>query len=172
MKERFFGHGTTISVLGSPDHSRAAKCGKENAGERKGKGGFNGTGRAFFGEKQAQDPELRSEEDCAWWSQGNRGKKGFLKGHEGFRKGGFRTSPSEKGSSSDFYQHTDKDKDQKRKRQGETPLKRDLVLCGNKAIGTPIVLTIPQRVRGIMQDIQLIWRQFPWILPTIRRTLF
>ena len=33
-------------------------------------------------------------------------------------------------------------------------------------------LRILQRVRGTTQDIQLGWRQFPWILPTIRRTFF
>ena len=52
--------------------------------------------------EEAQDPEFWPEEDCVWWSKGKRGKKGFSKGNESFRKGGFRTSPSEKGSSSDF----------------------------------------------------------------------
>ena len=59
---------------------------KEGEGE-KGKCGFKGTGRAFFGEEQAQDSEWKSEEDCAWWSKGNRGQRGFSKGNEGFQKG-------------------------------------------------------------------------------------
>ena len=33
----------------------------------KGKGISNRTRRAFFGEEHAQDPELWSEEDFAWW---------------------------------------------------------------------------------------------------------
>ena len=47
---------------------------------RKGKGNGKGesrsrrTGRAFFGEEQAQDPEWWSEEDVAWWSKGKKGK--------------------------------------------------------------------------------------------------
>ena len=52
------------------------------------------------------------------------------------------------------------------------PLKSDMILSGNTAIGIPIVLMIPQRVRGTIQDFQLGWRQFTWILPAIRRTLF
>ena len=46
------------------------------------------------------------------------------------------------------------------------------VFFGNKAIGIPIALTTLQRVRGTTQDVQLGWRPFPWILPTVRRTLF
>ena len=52
------------------------------------------------------------------------------------------------------------------------PLEREMVFPGNQAIGTPIALTIPQRVRGTIQDTQLGLRQFFWILPTIQRTLF
>ena len=51
-------------------------------GKGKGQGGFKGTGRAFLGEEQAQDPELRSEEGCAWWSIGRRGS--FLPTRKGF----------------------------------------------------------------------------------------
>ena len=41
---------------------------RSNKGKGKDKGGFKEKGRACFGEEQAQDPEWRSEEDCAWWS--------------------------------------------------------------------------------------------------------
>ena len=47
---------------------------RKGKGRAKGKGGFNGTKRAFLGEEQAQDPEWWSEEDCARWSKGKRGK--------------------------------------------------------------------------------------------------
>ena len=63
---------------------------RKGKGKGKGKGGLIGTGRAFLGEEQAQDPE-RWSEDCAWWSRGKRDKKGFSEGNEGFWKGGFRT---------------------------------------------------------------------------------
>ena len=50
---------------------------RKGKGKGKGKGGLKGTRRAFLGEEQAQDPEQRSEEDCAWWSRGKRDKKCF-----------------------------------------------------------------------------------------------
>ena len=83
----------------------------------KGKGEFKGTGRAFLGEEQAQDPERRTEENCAWWSKRNRGKKGFL-------KGGFRTYSPEKSASNDRKPH-------KRQRQGKQKKKARKVLILN-----------------------------------------
>ena len=53
-------------------------------GKRKGKakgkekGGFKGTGRVFFGEEQAQDPELWSGEDFSWWSKEKTRQKRFF----------------------------------------------------------------------------------------------
>ena len=41
------------------------------------------------------------------------------------------------------------------------PLKRDMILSGNKAFGIPIVPMIPQRMGGATQDLQLGWRQCP-----------
>ena len=72
-----------------------------------------GTRRAILADEQAQEPELWSEEDCALWSKETRGKKGFSKGNESFRKCGFRTNPPEKGSRSDSSPHNGKGKDQK-----------------------------------------------------------
>ena len=88
---------------------------RRRKGKGKGKGtcGFRGTGRAFPGEEQAQDNEWWSEKDCAWWSKGRKGKKGFSKGNEGFRKGGFRADTPEKGSNNDFNPQKGRDKDQK-----------------------------------------------------------
>ena len=60
------------------------------------KGGTRRTGRAFLGEEQAHESELRSEEDGVWWSKGKRGLKGSSKGHKSFRKGGTRSCPYEK----------------------------------------------------------------------------
>ena len=94
---------------------------RRRTGKGKGKGGFKGTGRAFLGEVQAQDPELW-QEYSVWWSKGKRGKKGFSKCNESCRKGGFRTSPPEKGSSSDYNSHKGKGKDQKGKgKEGAFP---------------------------------------------------
>ena len=86
-----------------PFGSRKLK--KRSKGKGKNKGWSRGTRRAFLGEEQAHESELWSEEDSAWWSKGKRGKKGLSKGNKSFRKGGFHTSPSEKGSSRDFF-HT------------------------------------------------------------------
>ena len=62
---------------GSPDHSRAARRREETEKAMdKVKGRSQRTGRAFFGDEQAQDPEWWSQEDFAWWSEGKKGKKG------------------------------------------------------------------------------------------------
>ena len=102
-------------------------------GKGKGKGGFKGTGRAFLGEEQAQDPELRSEEDCAWWSIGKGGKKGFSKDNEGFCNGGFRNYPAEKGASNDFNPHKGRGKDQKGKGTEGAYLQSGLSASANSA---------------------------------------
>ena len=96
MKDLVFGHGTTTSILGSPGPFKSRQVRRKGKGKGKGKGEFKGTRRAFLGEEPAQDPEWWSEEDCAWWSKGKRGKKGFSKGNEGFWKSRFRTYQPEK----------------------------------------------------------------------------
>ena len=54
--------------------------------------------------------------------------------------------------------------------------RRLVIFFGNYAIGGPIALMILQLaealLRGDLQDLQRVWRQFPWILTTIRHTLF
>ena len=67
-RDHVSGHGTTLSVPGSPDHSRAARRkeekerekgkgkgkrekGKKEKGKGKGKGRSKRTGRAFFGDE-------------------------------------------------------------------------------------------------------------------------
>ena len=52
---------------------------RKGIGKGKGKGGIKGTGRAFLGEEEAQDLQWRSEEYCAWWSEGKKGKKRLVK---------------------------------------------------------------------------------------------
>ena len=42
---------------------------RKGKGKGKGKGRSKRTGRAFFGDEQAQDSEWWSEEDFAWWSK-------------------------------------------------------------------------------------------------------
>ena len=79
----------------------------------KGKGKSKRTGRAFFCEEQAQDPELWPEEDLAWWSRGKKGKQGWSKGNEGFQKVGFRPYQPDKSAGKDYTQNKDKEKDQK-----------------------------------------------------------
>ena len=84
MRDFVVGHGTTTSVLGSPDCLKSRQV-KRRKGKGKGKGGFKGSGRAFMGEEQAQDLEWWSEEDFPWWSKGKRGKTGLSRGNEGFQ---------------------------------------------------------------------------------------
>ena len=92
---------------------------KRRKGKEKGKskGRSIRTRRAFFGDKQVQDPEWWSEEDFAWWSKGKKDKKGLSNGNHGFQKGGFRPYQPDKGAGKDFHQNKGKGKDQKRKWQ-------------------------------------------------------
>ena len=102
--------------------SKGRQVRRRGKGKRTGKGGFKGTGRAFLGEEQAQDPEWWSEEDCAWWSKGREARKVFSKGNEGFQKGGFRTYQPEKSASNDFNPHKGRGKDQQVKgKEGAYP---------------------------------------------------
>ena len=71
----------------------------------KGKGRSKRTGRAFFGDEQAQDPEWWQEEDLVSWSKGKKGKKGLSKGNDGFQMGGFRAYQPDKGPGKDFPQN-------------------------------------------------------------------
>ena len=48
---------------------------RKGKGKGKHKGRFNKTGRAFFGDAQAQDSDLWSEEDSAWWTKKGLSKK-------------------------------------------------------------------------------------------------
>ena len=60
---------------------------------------------------------------CLMVQKRKQGKKGsdFSKENEGYRKGGFRKSPSGNGSSCEFYHHKEKGKDSERKEQGRCP---------------------------------------------------
>ena len=75
---------------------------------------------------------------------------GFSKGNAGFLKGGFRTGPSEQGSSSVFFFNTKARAKSKMEKAREVPihrqdfqlmkipLKRDTVIPGNQTIGIPV----------------------------------
>ena len=57
-------------------------------------------------------------------------------------------------------------------------VKKDMVIPGNQTISIPALLLSPQLqpkeelLQGMARDILHGWHQFPWILPTIRHTLF
>ena len=109
--------------------SRPFKGRQVNRRKGKGKGKHRGiykrSGRAFLGEEQAQDSEMRSEEDLAWWTKGRKGKKGFSKGSDGFQKGGFRLTSQIKGAGKDFSRTKAKESTQKEKARKKLILNRD-----------------------------------------------
>ena len=94
MKDHVSG---TLSVSGSPRQLKRRK----GKGKRKHTGMSKRGGRAFLGEEQAQDSEMWSEEDFAWWTKGRKGKKGLSKGDGGFQKCGFRSYQPDKGAGKD-----------------------------------------------------------------------
>ena len=125
MKDHVSGHGTTLSVSGSPDHKGRQLKRRKGKGKGKHKGISWRSGRAFLGDKQAQDPEIWSEEDFAWWSTGNKGKKGLSKGNDGYQKGGFRPYHPDKGAGKDYHHNKGKGKDRKGKgKEGTYPQSR------------------------------------------------
>ena len=78
-----------------PFWSRKLK--KKEKGKRKGKDGSKGAGRAFLGEVQAQESELWSEEDCAWWSIEYEARKAFQKVVQAFGRVGFAVNHQKRG---------------------------------------------------------------------------
>ena len=84
-------------------------------------GTYKGSGRAFLGEEQAQDSEMWSEKDFAWWNKGRKGKKGLSKGNDGFQKGVFSPLPARQRRSQGLFPKQRKRKVPKRKRQGRSP---------------------------------------------------
>ena len=113
MKDHVSGHGTTLrvqavqTIQGPPDEKKKREKAEDDP---------NRTGRAFFGDDQAQDPEWWQEEDLVWWSKGKSGKSSLSKGNDGFHKGGFRPYQPYKGAGKDQEQR--QGKGSKMKRQG------------------------------------------------------
>ena len=89
-------------------------------------------------------------EESTCWSKAKRGKKGFSKSNESLRKGGFRTSLSQKGSSSDYNSHKGIGKDQGEKGKESvyphsgpsSSLKRNKFIPRNQSIGIPNALMV------------------------------
>ena len=59
---------------------------RKGKGKGKHKGFFKRTRRAFFGDEQAQDSEMWSEKDLAWWTKARKGKTGLSRGNDGFQE--------------------------------------------------------------------------------------
>ena len=63
----FSGHGTTLSVLGSPTIQGSPGEKKERKGKRKRT--IQKDRNSILGDEQVQDPEWWSKKDFAWWSK-------------------------------------------------------------------------------------------------------
>ena len=75
MKDHVSGRGTTLSVLGSPDHSRAARWNGEHEREKeKVEDDPKGPEERSLQAQGPEDPEWWQEEDLVWWSKGTNGK--------------------------------------------------------------------------------------------------
>ena len=151
-RDHVSGHGTTLSLPGRPDHSRAAKVKRRKGkGKGQGKGRSKRTGRAFFGDERVQDPEWWQEEDQVWWSNGKKGKKGLSKGNDGFQKGGFRPyQPGKRcrqGLSPKQRQRKGSKRDKAKKepflnpdcQPQNHPMKKYMDAPGNQRIGLPVI---------------------------------
>ena len=98
--------------------------------------------RAFLGEEQAQDSEMWSEEDVAWWTKGRKGKKGLSTGNDGFPKGGVRPCQPNEGASKDYIQNRGKGRKKLILNPDFQPLKhlkkKDVAMPGNLMTGLPV----------------------------------
>ena len=172
-------------VSGSP--SQMKKKAKEKV---KGKGGFKTTGKAHFGEEQAQDPELWSEKDSAWWSKDKKGNKVSSKGKNNLPESDSRTYRPEKREQAMNSTCTKAEARIRKEKARKVPIlsqnfqpqkhlvKKDMAIPGNLTFGVPVLLMIPQiqpqeeKLQGMERDILHGCQQSHWILPTIRHTLF
>ena len=68
---------------------------KKRKGKGRGKGRSTKTGKALFGDEQAQDPELLSERHFAWSKRRKRQERLVKKGNDGIQKGCCRQPASE-----------------------------------------------------------------------------
>ena len=113
IKNRVFGHGTSTSILGSPDRLKAAKRGEEVAKEKE---------QAKVDLKEPEEHSLVKNKHrtldggqkkiVLGGPKEREARKVSSKGDEGFQKGGFRTYQPEKGASDDFNPHKGRGKDQ------------------------------------------------------------
>ena len=113
MKNRVFGHGTSTSILGSPDRLKAAKRGEQVAKEK---------AQAKVDLKEPEEHSLVKHKHrtlkggqkkiVLGGPKEREARKVSSKGDEGFQKGGFRTYQPEKGASDDFNPHKGRGKDQ------------------------------------------------------------
>ena len=143
----------------------------------KGKGGFKGTGRAFLGEAQAEDPEWWSEEDYAWWSKGKKVKKGSSKRKNTFLNLISTPIIQKKVHVMTFIRVKEEERNRKEKarkvpilnldfQHQNRQVKKDMVIPGSDMIGTLILLMIlriqPQKelLRGMVRNTPHGWHRF------------
>ena len=128
---------------------------RKGKGKGKGKGRSKRTGRAFFGDEQAQDPEWRQEGDPVCGPKED--KKGS-ESNDGFQKGGFRHSRTK------AEERIKKEKAKKEpilnpdSQPQKHPTKKDKARPGNKTIGLPVIgLVIPglKMLGGSVQSLKL-----------------
>ena len=84
MRNRVSAHGTTMSMLGIPDHLRKRHREKDEGKSQR-------TGRAFIGEKPSTRSSMVVRKRTLLGDPKERkARKGLSKGNDGFQKGGFR----------------------------------------------------------------------------------
>ena len=100
----FLVHGTTTSMLGSPQHFPIVTL-KEKVKEKAkvDSGRLKSIGNAYLGEEQTQDTEWWSEEDSVWWSKGKEGKKDSSKGKNKLPESDSRTYHQQYGTDDEHH---------------------------------------------------------------------
>ena len=143
---------------------------RKGKGKRKDRALSKGTGRAFFGDDQVQDPEWWSE-DFAWWSKG---KKGLSKGNDGFHKGGFSPLPSPQRCRQGLSQQQRQRKGSKKEKARNVlflnpdcqprkhPMKKGMAAPGKQTIGLPVTGLMIPRLQMLGGSAQRLTRHGWW----------
>ena len=111
MRNRVSAHGTTMSMLGSPDHLRKRHREKMKANPK-------GPEEHFLAKNQHKILNGGQNRTLLGGSKERKARKACQKGNDGFRKGGFSPLSAIKNAGEDYTQNKGKGKDQEGKGNG------------------------------------------------------
>ena len=188
MKDHVSGHGTTLSVSGSPDHIRAASWKEEKEREKESTKVYPKEAEEHsLAKNKHKIPKFGQKRTLLGGPQETKARKACQKAMMTIRRVVFALTTQTKAQARIITRTKAKERTKKEKARKELilnpdfqpqkhPTKKDTAMLGNETIGLPAMgLTIPglQILGGFAQKLTLHgWRYPLWILLTIRHTWF